>query len=278
MRRWLIFLIPTALLLLVIGFGGGLIWANRSAPAPTATIASALTPTQTPSITPTPTTTSTGTDTPLPTNTSTPVFTSTTTLTPTATYTPSITPTPTATAELRGRVNVQANCRYGPGSAYLYEWGLYPDNRVTVLGRNQDSSWVYVDPWTYMDYCWVKTEFLELTYDVSTIPQIRTLLPYTEFYYPPRNVRASRLGDEVMVNWDLISMSLDDNRGYLIEGWLCQEGQLRFVPLQFWAPPAFLIDEPGCTEPSSARIYTAEKHGYSEWVAIAWPAHPTPTP
>ena len=129
-----------------------------------------------------------------------------------------------------------------------------------------------------MDYCWVKTEFLELTYDVSSVVQIRTLLPYTEFYWAPRNVRASRLGDEVMVNWDLIPMSLDDNRGYLIEGWLCRDGQLLFTPLQFWAPPAILTDEPGCMEPSHARIYTAEKHGYSEWVAIAWPPHPTPTP
>jgi hypothetical protein len=50
-----------------------------------------------------------------------------------------------------------------------------------------------------MDYCWVKTEFLELTYDVSSVAQIRTLLPYTEFYWAPRNVRASRLGDEVSV-------------------------------------------------------------------------------
>ncbi len=278
MRRWLILLIPLGLLLLAVGFGCGFLWERRSKLALTARISPTFTPSQTSTITPSPTTTPTATDTPSPTYTATPTYTSTITLTPTVTYTPSITPTPTATPELRGRVSTQANCRYGPGSAYLYEWGLFPGNRVTVLGRNQDGTWVYVDPWTYMDYCWVKTEFLELTYDVSSVVQIRTLLPYTEFYWAPRNVRASRLGDEVMVNWDLIPMSLDDNRGYLIEGWLCKDGQLRFTPLQFWAPPAILTDEPGCMEPSSARIYTAEKHGYSEWVAIAWPPHPTPTP
>jgi len=272
MRRWLIFLVPFGLFLLAIGFGGGFLWANKPTPTPTATITQTITPSATSTQTLTPTTTPTATQT--PTSTLTPTI----TLTPTLTYTPSITPTPTATPELRGRVSVQANCRYGPGSAYLYEWGLFPGNRVTVLGRNQDGTWVYVDPWTYMDHCWVKTEFLELTYDVSRVTQIRTLLPYTEFYWAPQNVRASRIGDEVMVNWDLIPMSLDDNRGYLIEGWLCEEGQLRFTPLQFWAPPAILTDEPGCIEPSSARIYTAEKHGYSEWVAIAWPLHPTSTP
>jgi len=38
-------------------------------------------------------------------------------------------------------------------------------------------------------------------------------------------------------------MSLDDNRGYLIEAFLCQDGQLRFTPVQYWEPPAVLIDE-----------------------------------
>jgi len=177
-------------------------------------------------------------------------------------------------------VLVQANCRYGPGSAYLYEWGLYPTNRLTALGRNQDATWIYVDPWTYTDKCWVKADLVDLSGDVHDLPQIRTLLPYTEFYYPVRNVRANRIGegDEVMVNWDLIPMSLDDNRGYLIEAWICIDGQLRFTPVQYWTPPAILRDETGCLEPSSARIYTAEKHGYTEWIGIAWPVHPNATP
>jgi hypothetical protein len=137
---------------------------------------------------------------------------------------------------------------------------------------------VYVDPWNYIDYCWVRTDLLQLTGDVLTVPQIRTLLPYTEFYWPPRNVRASREGDKVVVNWDLVPMSLDDNRGYLIEAWICQGGQLRFTPLQFWAPPAAITDEAGCLEPSSGRIYTAEKHGYTEWILIPWPPAPTLEP
>ncbi len=202
--------------------------------------------------------------------------------TPTVTQTPGNTPTPTATPELRGRVLEQANCRYGPGAAYLYEWGLYPANRVTVLGRNQDGSWVYVDPWTYVDYCWVKTSLLELNGDVFNLPQVWTLLPYTEFYYPPQNVSASRNGDEVTVWWDLISMSLDDNRGYLIEAWVCRGGQLIFTAINPWEPPAVIQDEAGCQQPSSGRIYTAEKHGYTEWILIRWPPHAgstsTPTP
>ncbi len=212
--------------------------------------------------------TSTPSATPAATDTPTPDY------TPTASPIPSQTPTATATPEIRGRVREQANCRYGPGAAYLYEWGLYPANRVTVLGRNQDGSWLYVDPWTYIDYCWVKASLLDLTGDVFSLPQVTTLLPYTEFYYPPQNVSASRDGDQVTVWWDLISMSVDDNRGYLIEAWVCQDGQVTFTAINPWEPPAVLVDEAGCMQPSSGRIYTAEKHGYTEWILIRWPPHP----
>ncbi len=248
------------------------------------TVTATQTLTSTASVTSSPSATAsrtpTVTQTPTPSNTPTITTTPTITLTPTVTLTPSRTPTITPTPITTGRVKVQANCRYGPGSAYLYEWGLYPTNRLTALGRNQDATWIYVDPWNYTDKCWVKADLVDFSADIHDLPQIRTLLPYTEFYWPVQNVRANRVGDgdEVMVNWDLIPMSLDDNRGYLIEAWICEAGQIRFTPLHYWTPPAIIRDEVGCMEPSSARIYTAEKHGYTEWVAIAWPPHPDATP
>ena len=82
---------------------------------------------------------------------------------PTITLTPTLTPylSPTATLDFyatptinypTGRVNVaQVNCRYGPGNAYLYEWGLYENERVTILGRNDLGTWVFVDPSSYFD-------------------------------------------------------------------------------------------------------------------------------
>ncbi len=253
--------------------------ARLASPTPSPTITASPTPSETSTATATATETATITKTPTASQTPTTTRTPTQTLTPTITPTPSRTPTITPTPTITGRVKVQANCRYGPGSAYLYEWGLYPTNRLTALGRNQDATWIYVDPWTYMDKCWVKADLVDFSGDVHDLPQIRTLLPYTEFYYPVRNVRANRIGegDEVMVNWDLIPMSLDDNRGYLIEAWICIDGQIRFTPVQYWTPPAIIRDETGCMEPSAARIYTAEKHGYTEWVGIAWPPHPDAT-
>ena len=268
-----------------VGFAGGYLVAGGSTPTPvpTATATASIMPTFTKS--PTSTLTYTPTITATATHTATATITPSITPTPSITLTPSITPTPsitltiTPTPKVRARVLEQANCRYGPGLAYLFEWGLYEGDRVTLLGRNQEGTWVYVDPWTYKDYCWVSVKVLELDGDIHTVPQIRTLLPYTEFYYPPKNVQYGRLSTgEVIITWDLVPMSYDDDRGYLIEAWVCQDGQLRFTPVHVWEPPAIIPDEPGCSEPSSGRLYTAEKHGYSKWVPIYWPSYNTPTP
>ena len=275
MRKWLLIHIPISVILLVLIFRQEV--AAALLPAPTSTPTATATHTATASFTPTDTSTPTATDTPTPTATPLPTDTPTPAFTATITPKPSRTALPSPTPEIRGKVLEQANCRYGPGAAYLYEWGLFPDNRVTALGRNQDGSWIYVDPWTYMDKCWVKASLLQWTGDLSNLPQIRTLLPYTEFYWAPRNVSATRDGDKVQVWWERVPMSQDDDRGYLIEAWVCQDRQLVFTPLHFDGPPGTVIDEAGCLVPSSARIYTAEKHGYTQWVLIPWPSYPTPT-
>jgi hypothetical protein len=71
-------------------------------------------------------------------------------------------------------------------------------------------------------------------------------------------------------------MTTDDDRGYLIEAWLCLGGQLIFTPLrttQYEQTTIYVQDEAGCSQPSGARLYTAEKHGYTQWVIIPWPSH-----
>jgi hypothetical protein len=249
--------------------------ASSPTPGPTA-FQQSETPTA--SRTPQPTQTPTPTDTPTATSSVTATWTPTSNLTPTSAQTPSRTPTPTATPELRGHVLEQSNCRYGPGAAYLYEWGLYPDNVVTVLGRNLDGSWVYVHPWYFVWNCWVNTSLLKLNGDVFSVQQITTLLPYSQLYKPPMGAHANRSGSEVTISWNEVYMTEDDNRGYLIEAWLCQSGQQVFTAVNPWVPVAVLHDEAGCSQPSSARLYTAEKHGYTQWVAVPWPPAATETP
>lgn len=276
MRRSLLVYVPVSLLLLALGFGGGLVWGDRILPTPTLTPSAAPTrtptstatetPSPTPTLTPAPTETPAATETPTPAGT--PTFTQTPSRTPTITPTPTYDP-PTAFVE------VQANCRYGPGAAYLYEWGLYPRNRVSIYGRNDEGTWAYVDPWNYVDRCWVKTELLDIYKgDIFDAPPYYGRLPKSDLYTPPTNVTTYREGDRVHINWTPVWMTEDDDRGYLIEAWVCRDRQIVFRPIHVDYPPAYLADEAGCLRESNGRLYTAEKHGYTQWVRIPWPEHP----
>ncbi len=200
----------------------------------------------------------------------TPTLTSTITLTPTITPTYTITPT---FANPKGEVIEQANCRYGPGAAYLYKYGLYEGYRVEVLGRNQLGSWAWVQALGFPDPCWVKVSLLELDGDIFSVGEYYSRLPYSDLYRPPTFVQAERDGDEVAITWAAVWMTEDDYRGYLIESWLCQDGQLVFTPIHIDGTTVTVIDEAGCHEASGGRLYTAEKHGYTQWVLIPWPPH-----
>ncbi len=162
-------------------------------------------------------------------------------------------------------------------AAVHYGYAQVVGNRVTVLGRNQDGSWVYVDPWNYVGECWVRTSLLKiLSGNVMDVHEFYGILPFSELYKPPRAVSAERVGDEVTVIWSSVWMTEDDYRGYLIEAWLCVDGQTVFTPVAIDGTVIILHDEAGCQQPSTARIYTAEKHGYTEWRLIHWPPNPGP--
>ena len=42
-------------------------------------------------------------------------------------------------------------------------------------------------------------------------------------YGPPQNVTAVRNGDEVTISWSQVTMTQDDDRGYLLELFVCQD-------------------------------------------------------
>jgi hypothetical protein len=153
---------------------------------------------------------------------------------------------------------------------------LYPGNRVTVLHRNEEGTWVYVDPWNYIDYCWVKADLLEIDGDYLSLQPYYGLLPGSKLYGPVSNVRASRVDGDVWIAWDPIWMTEDDYRGYLIETWVCQDGKFVFRPFHADFPLVIVQDDPDCEEESHGRVYAAEKHGYTRWVAVPWPPDPTP--
>lgn len=243
---------------------------STSTPSSTATITPSKTdrPTETPTpadtatITPTLTNSPTATDTPTPTIT----HTSTITLTPTFEF-PSV------------EVNVQAaHCRYGPAKAYLHAADLYEGDTGLVQGRFQYSDWLYIK-WDKLEYrCWVSPYVVDVSGDVSTINYHRIGLeriPST-LYNPPSNVQAVRDGDNVTITWNRVPMTEDDDRGYLIEAFVCQDGAYLWWPVSFpdqYTTSYTVTDETGCAFESKGEIYTVEKHGYTDPVPIPWPSH-----
>jgi hypothetical protein len=232
-----------------------------------ATSTATITPRPSPTLTPPPTATASSTPSPSPSATITP--------TPTITPTASITPTPTF-AFPQVEVNKQAHCRYGPSTAYLHAADLYPGDTGSVRGRFAYSAWLYVkfDKLSY--FCWVAPSVVDVSGDISTVwltePNLQRV--GSNMYGPPQNVQAARSGEQVTITWDQIRMTEDDDRGYFIEAWVCQEDRYLWWTVSFpdqYTTSYTVTDEAGCPAASRGKIYTVEKHGYSEPVVIPWP-------
>jgi hypothetical protein len=211
--------------------------------------------------------TGTATATPLPSRTPIPTATSTPTDIPTAT------PVPTYVI-LRGQVLVRSNCRYGPGAPYLYKYGLVPGSNLEVIGRTDLGTWILVRAIGGNNPCWVKASLMEVKGDVMNVEPTYMPLPPSPYYGPPSGVSAQRQGDQVRVSWNPISLRAGDDQAaasYVVEAWVCQAGQLIFTPVGSYYPSATVLDEPGCSQPSHARLLGAEKHGYTRAVEIPWP-------
>jgi len=236
------------------------------------TINSTETPTRIPSPTPSQTATQTITTTSTLTPTSTATITRTPTHTPTSTQTltPSITPTPTFTIPTITAL-MQSNCRYGPGTAYLYAWGMYTGDTGTVWGRNDSGTWLWIQPDNIKYQCWISSSVVEIHGDIFTVRVAPVRLPHSTLYGPPQGVSAERDGDSVTVSWQPVNMTEDDNRGYMIEANVCQNGYLIWMAVATMDTFYTFTDEMNCSEISNGLLYTVEKHGYTDPVPIPWP-------
>ena len=231
---------------------------------PTDTSVPTQTPTETPSLTPTPTSTPTVTPTATP------------TLTPTSTQTDTPTITPTY-AILRGRVIPErANCRYGPGAPYLYKYGLVGGSNLEIIGRTDQGTWILIQAIGGNNPCWVKADLMEIQGDVMSVAPVApdVVQAWSPYYAPLTNVSAVREGDNVTVFWSqLVLRAGDDSEQvpYVVEAWVCQDGEIVFTPVGSYQTAALVVDEKGCDEPSHARVMAAEKHGYTRPVEVPWP-------
>ncbi len=216
---------------------------------------------------------------------------------PTATLTriPSITPTP---HQPRVTILDHIACWYGPGDTYMERYGLLATSWMNVKGRNPEGTWLLLEDGGHDNPCWIRTIFGKFigggdvnSLNIPVVDPDAALPPAYNLYRPPDGVQTLRSGNKVTLYWNAVWMTEDDYNGYLIESWLCQAGQLVFKPIGYVPPLSqntgtlgiIITDEPGCLLPSSARIYTVEKHGYTGYIVIPWPpAEPsaaiTPSP
>lgn len=247
---------------------------NSPAQSAPTNVPSAIPITATEALLPTKTITETITPTIPPSETAVPSLTATITLTPSLTDTPGPSATPTF-AFPSVTVNKQAHCRYGPATAYLHAADLYAGDKGTVRGRFNNSTWLYIKFDKLKYFCWVAPTVVDVVGDIKTIKFTDVHLPGPSVLYgPPKGVNAVRDGDKVTISWEVLKMTDDDDRGYLLDIFVCQKG------VYFWSPIALenrdktsytIKDEAGCPVPSGGRLYGVEKHAYTTPVTINWP-------
>ena len=239
-----------------------LFWLAACSAPPTAEPTAIPLPSRTPTITPEPTGTATPTPRPSATATRTP------TSLPSATPTETPTPTP---AQPVAVVQQQAHCRYGPGTAYLHSHDLYPGDQGVIDGKNVDGSWLWIQPAGLERHCWVALSVVEVQGDTADLLVVTSKLPYSNLYGPPEDVQAVREGRRVIISWNRINFTQDDDRGYMLRVMVCNNGRLETQTIQTFETSVTVVDEPGCAETSSGTLWGVEKHGYTQPVEIPWP-------
>jgi hypothetical protein len=110
--------------------------------------------------------------------------------------------------------------------------------------------------------------------DVMAVAPTYIPLPASPYYAPLSGVSAYREGQDVVISWNPFALRAGDETAsppYLVEAWVCLEGQLVFTPIGSYTETVRIKDEAGCSEVSHGRVYLVEKHGYTRAVEIPWP-------
>ena len=164
-----------------------------------------------------------------------------------------------------------AHCRYGPATGYLHAGDLYQGDHGLVWNRNFNGSWLWVrfDKLNYA--CWVSASVLEVEGDIFSVVTYQSPLPKSVLYGPPKWVEAERHGDQVVLTWDDVWMTDDDDRGYMIEARICVEAGLIDVVVATNKTAHTFTDLNSCSADSGGRLYAVEKHGYTDPISIDWP-------
>jgi hypothetical protein len=155
---------------------------------------------------------------------------------------------------------------------------------MEVLRRVEGGNYVELQAIGGNNPCWTKIDYLEIKGDLANVEPVQAddvWLPPSPYYGPATGVSARRDGNKVTVFWHPVTLKAGDSSEqtpYIVEAFVCQNGQFVFIPVGSWTTAAEVIDEPGCATPSRGWMTAAEKHGYTTRVKILWPGFTTPTP
>jgi hypothetical protein len=148
---------------------------------------------------------------------------------------------------------------------------MYTGDTATVWGRNNSGTWLWIQPDNLTYQCWIAASNVDVTGDIFSLRVAPVRLPHSVLYGSPTGISAVRDGDQVTVSWQPVNMTEDDNRGYMIEANVCQDGNLIWLAVATMETSYTFTDESTCSTASNGLLYTVEKHGYTDPVPIPWP-------
>jgi hypothetical protein len=168
------------------------------------------------------------------------------------------------------------SCRYGPGSEYLFLYGLRKGAQIVLIGQTGGNNWAWVDG---KNKCWVNVKFIQIEGDFKQLPVVypdQAPLPRSPYYPPTTITKVTRDGNRVTVMWLDIPLRAGDEEDdsmlhYIIEVWRCEGGKMIFDPLATNETSISFVDEAGCAVPSHGNVYVQEKHGFAGPTVIPWP-------
>ncbi len=207
-------------------------------------------------------------------------FTQTAQAVPTDTPLPTETPTPVGPTQFAPETTLTvtiastANCRFGPDTIYVAPGRLRFGKVLEAIGRDESGEWLLVREPGGQNSCWVNMVTLSVEGDVNTLSIAPVNLLINPAYPAPPNVVSNRVGEWVQIRWGEVSLppaAIYPESRYLLDLWLCRNGQIVHAPLATNDLSASVWDQPGCAEASRGFIYTTTREGYSPPAVIPWP-------
>ncbi len=150
---------------------------------------------------------------------------------------------------------------------------------IELLGRMEYSDWVLTRAVGGTNRCWVNggPEYLRITGDLMSLAPVdpHIVIAWSPYYTNGMSgVSANRDENTVTVHYNGLQLRAGDDSEqtpYVLEAWVCQNGEFVFTAEGSYRFAIEVQDEPGCAQPSHGRVAAAEKHGYTPFVDVDWP-------